>query len=88
MPVSALTPAQRSLRARLAAHTLHSTRDPLEHTAPARKAFLDRFLEQVDPEGLLAPEERRRRAQSALKAHMTRLALASSRARRKGGGDG
>ena len=81
-----LSPSERSLRARLAAHTLHSTRDPREHTAPARKAFLDRFLVEVDPEGVLTPEERRRRAQSALKAHMTRLALQSARARKRGVG--
>jgi hypothetical protein len=34
----------RVLRARIAAHTLHARiSDPVEHTAPARAAFLSRF---------------------------------------------
>ena len=41
MPDS-LTPAERSSRARLAAHVLHSKVDPTEHTAPARAAFIPR----------------------------------------------
>src|SRR5438445_250164 len=61
-----LTPAERSLRARLAAYTLHSRVDGREHTEPARKAFLGRFALQVDPEGRLAPAERQRRAQAPL----------------------
>ncbi len=81
---SPLTPEQRSLRARQAAHTLHSKVDPAAHTAPAREAFLSRFDREVDPDGVLAPEERRRRAKHALQAHMARLALASSRARSRG----
>ena len=76
-----LTPAQRSLRSRLAAYSLHAKRDPKETTQAARAAFLTRFEREVDPDGSLPPAERARRAQAALKAHMTRLALASSRAR-------
>lgn len=76
-----LTPAQRTLRARLAAYTLHSRTDSTTHTAPARRAFLDRFHEQVDPDRTLPIEERERRAQQALKAHMTGLALKSAKAR-------
>lgn len=81
-----LTPAQRSLNARLAAHARWSKSDPVSGTAAARKAFADRFDREVDPDGVLTPAERARRAQSARKAHFTRLALASSRARaaRKG----
>lgn len=77
-----LSPEQRSLRARIAAHTLHSQVDPQEHTAPARKAFLDRFEAEVDPEGVLSPEERARRASHARKAYFTKLALKSAQARR------
>lgn len=50
-------------------------------TAPARAAFLARFELLVDPEGVLPPEERERRAQQARRAHFKRLALLSSRAR-------
>ena len=84
MPMS-LTPEQRSHRARIAAHTLHGSRDPLKHTEPARKAFLEGFEHRADPEGILPPDERKRRAAHLMKAHMYRLSLASSRARAKGG---
>ncbi|HXF72506.1 MAG TPA: hypothetical protein VNO79_07860 [Actinomycetota bacterium] len=78
----ALTPEERQLRARIAAHARWSRRDSHEDLAPAREAFLERFRREVDPEGVLPPGERERRAQHALKAHMYRLALASARARR------
>lgn len=79
-----LTSEQRSLRARLAAHCLHATiADPAAHTAPARAAFLDRFEREVDPDGVLPPAERARRAEHARKAYFARLALASAKARSK-----
>ena len=74
--------AERSLRARLAAYALHAQRDPRETTANGRTAFLARFDREVDPRGLLEPEERRRRAEQARRAYFTRLALASAKARR------
>ena len=79
----ALSPEERVLHSRLAAHTLHSKYDSKELTAPARRAFLDGFETQVDPEGILPLAERQRRAAHARKAHFTRLALASARARRR-----
>lgn len=81
--ISNLTPAERTLRARLAAHTLHSKVDPTEHTAPARAAFLERFLDEVDPNRELPEAERFRRAEHARKAYFARLALKSAKARRK-----
>lgn len=79
----ALTPSERSMRARLAAHTLHANcPDPSEHTAPARQAFLTRFDRQVDPHGELDPAERARRAEHARKAYFASLALKSAKARR------
>ncbi|MCU4186622.1 hypothetical protein K6U06_19815 [Acidiferrimicrobium sp. IK] len=84
-----LTPEQRTLRARLAAHTLHSQRDPRETTAAARQARWDRYLDQVDPDRQLSETERTRRAKAARSADMTRLALKSSvvRAQRRTTGD-
>ncbi len=76
-----LSAEQRRLRAKLAGHAKHSKHDPRESVRPAREAFLERFRRAVDPEGILPPEERERRARHALKAHMYRLALASARAR-------
>jgi hypothetical protein len=81
-----LSPEQRSLRGRIAAHTLHANVDPTAHTAPARQKFLERFEREVDPDGVLSLEDRKRRAQHALRAHMTRLALKSSQARRRKAG--
>lgn len=80
--MSELSPGQRSLRARMAAHALHARRDGREITAPARAAFLARFEDQVDPDRLLSAEERARRAEHARKAHFTRLALRSAQSRR------
>lgn len=76
-----MTPEQRALRARIAAHTRWSRQDPREGTAAARAAFQDRFEREVDPRGDLPRAERLRRAESARKAYFARLALASSRAR-------
>lgn len=80
-----LTPGERSLRARLAAHTLHASVDSRAHTEPARVAFLARFEHQVDPQGTLSPTERARRAEQARRAYMAGLALKSSKARRARG---
>lgn len=50
-----LTPNQRSLQARMAAHALHARTNGREHTQPARAAFLRRFEDQVDPDRTLPP---------------------------------
>jgi hypothetical protein len=74
--------ARRALRARMAAHHLHAgIPDAAAHTAPARAAFLARFEREVDPDGVLDPRERARRAEHARKAYFLRLALASAHAR-------
>jgi hypothetical protein len=76
-----LSPSERSLRARAAAHALHA--QGRTSTKAGTVAFLARFERQVDPEGVLTPEERTRRAEHALKSHMAGLALKASRARRR-----
>ena len=78
-----LTPEQRTLRARLAAHSLHAQHDSRELTAEARAAAMRRFEDEVDPNGELELAERSRRATQARKAHFARLALKSSQARAK-----
>jgi hypothetical protein len=77
-----LSPAERSLRARLAAYAMHAQHDSRHTSAPGRAAFLARFEADVDPDGRLDPEERRRRAEHARSAYFARLALASVAARR------
>lgn len=77
-----MTPSsEASMRGRIAAATLHATRDAMVTTASARQAFLDRFEREVDPDGLLAPEERARRAKHAKTAYFTRLSLLAARKR-------
>jgi hypothetical protein len=79
-----LTPSERSLRARLAVHTSWArTSDRSARTAPARRAALQRFERQVDPDGMLLPVERAQRAEQAMRAHMSRMALRSVQARRR-----
>lgn len=77
-----MTPAQRSLRARIAAHSKWAQQDRVAGTSAARRAFNDRFERLVDPDQALDEAERRRRADSARKAHFAQLALASASARR------
>jgi hypothetical protein len=81
-----LSPAERSLRGRIGAYRLHAMHDPRETTAAGRAAFLAGFEREVDPDGVLPPAERARRAAAARKAHFARLALASARARRERAG--
>jgi hypothetical protein len=77
-----LTPEQRVLRGKLAAHRLHAqVQDPSAHTLPARQKFLERFLDEVDAERVLPEAERLKRAEHARKAYFTKLAFASSKAR-------
>jgi hypothetical protein len=78
-----LTAAERSTRARIGAYARAAQYDGRQVTAAATVAQLARFDRQVDPDGVLPPEERARRARAALRAHMTTLSLRAQRARRK-----
>lgn len=49
------------------------------NTVTAREAFLARFEREVDPDGLLEQDERKRRAEYALRLHMTRLSRSRKR---------
>ena len=75
--------AERVLTGRLGAYVLHSKYDSRELTRAACAAFESKFERDVDPEGVLPVEERLRRAEMARKAHFTRLAIASAKARRR-----
>jgi hypothetical protein len=77
----ALTAAQRRLRSQIAANTRWANEDPTPTATCGQAGLLARFERQVDPRNELHPVERYRRAQAARKAHMQRLALASSKAR-------
>jgi hypothetical protein len=79
--ITTLSPAERSLRARLAAYAMHARHDARRTSANGRAAFLARFEVEVDPDGRLDPEERRRRAEQARRAYFARLSLAAVKAR-------
>lgn len=53
---------------------------------PAVEARLAAFEAQVDPNNELSPDERRKRALHARRAHMSKLALASAIKRREARG--
>lgn len=81
----AMSQTERKLRAQVAAHTSWAnTHDRTKRTEAGRQALNDKFAREVDPDGVLSPAERARRAESARKAHFARLALLSAQARRKG----
>jgi hypothetical protein len=75
-----MSPAE---RARIAALTRHGRGDTRDAVRPAREAFMARFEQEADPEGLLEPTERAARAQRLLRAHMLRLAAKSAENRRR-----
>jgi hypothetical protein len=79
-----LTESEISLQAKIAAHTSWAkTPDRTVRTAPARRAFDDKFLSEADGDP--------KRAESLRRAYYARLALKSARARRlrrvRGGDD-
>ena len=76
-----IPPAERSLRGRIGAYSLHAKHDTRQLTHAARQAFLTRFLADIPTE--LPEEERLRRAQAARQAYFARLALKSIQARRR-----
>lgn len=81
-----MTAAERTLRAQVAAHESWArTTDRAARTEPARRAMLQRFERQVDPEGKLAPAVRAKLAENARQAYYKRLAYLSARARRRRG---
>ena len=67
---------------RIGAFVTLSRHDPRMQTTAARAKFLRSFEDKVDPERILAPEERQRRAKAAHREHMARMAMASAKARR------
>jgi hypothetical protein len=74
-----LTPAERKLRAQIAAHeSWANTTNRTARTAKGRQAFEDKFLAEADGD----PQ----RAESLRKAYYARLALSSARARRRRSG--
>jgi len=78
------TAEDRALVARIGAQTRWGLEaDRVAATAPARKGLRDKFEREADPEWILSPAERARRADSLFRAHMLRMSLKSKRSRRQ-----
>ena len=77
-----LTPAQRTLRARVAAYARAAKYGP-EVTRAAYSGRMAKLEAQVDPDGTLSDIERQRRAYALMRSQMSALALKASRARSK-----
>jgi hypothetical protein len=78
---ASLSPSQRILRARLGGLATSARHDPREVTAPARRAFAERFYADVPAD--LPADERERRAAANRRAYFARLAFQSSKVRGK-----
>jgi hypothetical protein len=76
-------PREMSLRGRRGAHRQHALHDPRETTRAAHTAFLDRFLDEVDPDHLLPEDERQRRARHARIARIAHMHHLAHRSRLK-----
>jgi len=77
--------AAKDINRRIAAEISWSrTYDRSARTRPAREAFLRRFEREVDPDGKLPPDQRRRLADHAMRAYMLRLAKRAVSARKAG----
>jgi hypothetical protein len=77
-----MTTSERRQQAQIAAYRMHSMHNASVTTAAARASFLKRFEIEVDPDQVLAPAERSRRATAARSAHFRKMALRSGQVRR------
>lgn len=85
--MASTTIVKQVLWGRLGAHRIHAL--GRTNTGPARAAMLSRFETihecslcgrvEVDPDGTLAPDVRRRRAEHAISEHFTRMGMARAK---------
>ena len=80
------TPDERRIRAQIAGHARWTKADREAERERAGDRVLQRFAKEVDPDGVLSPDERYQRAENARNAHMLRMRLAASRARQQPAG--
>lgn len=87
MSANRLPPSERTLAGRAGAHkSWAQTEDRTARTEKARAAADARFEKQVDPDSVLTPQERKRRAaqaRAAFYAEIQRRSAAAARARRQ-----
>ena len=73
----------RHLRAKAAANARLARTPGSEVIRPATEAWKQRFYDEVDPDRVLDPDERARRAHHAMRSHMARMSLAARKARKQ-----
>ncbi len=78
-----MTPEERSARARIGAYAMHARNDPHEITAAATAAVWEKYRQQADPNSVLDPDERDRRARYLMRADLERRRLEGMKARRE-----
>ena len=83
MLLMSLDPQIRHMQAQIAANTRWANEDPKPNMIRARAGIMAKLEREADPEGLLPEAERRRRAESAYKVRMQRMALKSVQARKR-----
>lgn len=76
-------PSERALAGRIGGYRRAAMYDSREMTAAARRGFDARFEREVDPDNVLPPAERARRAEAARKAYFAALAHRSATVRKK-----
>lgn len=77
------TAAERSLAGKIAINTRWAhTQDRSAATAPARTAFDERFVTEVDPDGVMSPDELAKAVTSARSAYFSRLRHRAIKAQR------
>jgi hypothetical protein len=81
MPKTPLSPAQRTLRAQIAANTRWGKEpDRLAATATGRRAAFEQLIKLADPDGTLPEPQRLTLAKNLERAHLQRISLRASRA--------
>jgi len=76
-------PDEMALRGRMGGLATSSRHDTRKNTAKARAVFRSSFEQAVDPEMLLTPAERARRAVAARKLHYQKLAYIAAKKRQE-----
>lgn len=81
-----MTDAARARAGRIGGYATAARHDTRQTTAKARQTFQASFEDKVDPERVLSPAERARRAEAARNEFYARLSAAGAAARRKKAG--
>ncbi len=75
-------PVVMGLRGRIGGLVRSARHDGREMTSAARSAFIAKLEQEVDPGGVLPPDERLRRAEALRRAHLARASLIAAEKRR------